>query len=200
MKMNGTCPVLACGLILGAAELGCSDQAASTEGAGQTIAASPETRHELGVERWSLSTSHNGNVSMATATGEDSGGHIAAEFTIQLTMSGSELSEGQMFITPPGVRGLFVFGPDGNIAKAPDGFPGNAMAVSVVRRVIADFAGSGGNSVPTLGPRCLFCGPTPHLLPEGVNDTHYCLLVSDWKDGTAEEHGCDRMLQSVPGF
>jgi hypothetical protein len=206
MKIKGTIPVLACGFVLGAAALGCSDQAASTEGAGQTIAASPETRHELGVERWLLSISHNGNASMATATGEDSQGHMAAEFAMQLTMSGSEVSEGQVTITPPGVRGLFVFGPDGNIAKAPDGFPGDAMAVSIVRRVIADFAGSGGtasvaaNSLPTLRPRCsIVCGPAGKLLPEAPGDSHYCPLFGEERDGTAEEHGCYAIMQTLPG-
>jgi hypothetical protein len=119
---------------------------------GQGIAASSETRQELGVERWTLSTSQIGNADVYTIRGFDSQGRVAAQAAVRWTSSASTRSTVEVSITPPNVRTQFVRAPDGAVERSVDGIRANATAVNIAQRMVADFKGTGSLAAQSLRP------------------------------------------------
>jgi hypothetical protein len=176
----------------------------------QGIAASSETRQDLGVERWTLSTSQTGNAHVYTIRGLDSQGRVAAQAAVRWTSSGSV----EVSITPPNVRTQFVRAPDGAVERSVDGIRANAKAVKITQRMVADLRGTGSLAAQSLRPLedpgdpSLLTGPdSPLLCSQAEQCATGPIDAADQPDsdrpdlpaGCAPSANLDKGLLTLPG-
>jgi hypothetical protein len=135
--------------------------------AGGTVLASDETVSALGVDRWSLSTSKDGEVVVFTADGLDAEGEPRDQLKIRLNYAGSGQAWLELSLTtePPVVARIVRNADGSSAAEGAEGFQQSKQAQTIVDRLIADLRAAsqtGPAKAQGLRPLCgLVCGPLP---------------------------------------